>query len=81
MLLALAACAAQPPVYTPVAVDMPVMVPCKMPALAPPRDFMAALPADAGLARGMKACLTQSLLDRGFIDEATAAMTACDGVK
>ena len=77
LLLLLAACAERPEAFRPVAVDVPVMAECKPPNIAKPPDLMAALPRNASLSAGMKSCLQQTLLDKGYEAELTAALQAC----
>lgn len=78
-LLLLTACAGRPePVLTPVAVDIPVPVKCRAPAINRPVDLMAALPPDPTLTQFVKACTEQVLFDRGAIGAFEAALKACE---
>ncbi len=80
ILLVLASCTAQQaPVFTPVAVDMPVPVMCRAPVISPPPDLMATVPIGASLTQFTKACVEQSLIDRSAIAQFQAALTACRG--
>ncbi len=76
-LLLLAACGERPVAFAPVPVDMPVAVACKVPGIPAPSAPMAALPKDATLASGMKACLQDDLLEHAYADQLAVALAAC----
>lgn len=77
LLLLLAACGERPEAFRPFAVDVPVTVSCKTPDIKKPSDLMAVLPKSAALTTGMKACLQQTLLDKGYEATLEAELKAC----
>ena len=76
--LLLGACAAAPEeIFTPVETEKAVAVTCKIPAIQPPTDLLAALPVNASLTDGMKACLAQHDYEIGYNQQLLAAIQTC----
>jgi hypothetical protein len=77
-LMLLAACAAPPPVFRPVAVDMPVEVPCKIPAIQRPDEPLRHVAPQASLFDKVKAALAEIDNRKAYETQMEAAMAACE---
>lgn len=73
----LVACAEAPPVYRPVAVDMPVAVPCHAPVIELPTSVLQSVPADAPLFDKVKAALIEIDQCKAYQAQAEAALAVC----
>lgn len=76
--LAAAGCASRTEtVFTPVAVDAPVLLTCSAPQIEAPPDKMKNLSTAASLTEFTKICVEQTLLDRAALAQYRAALDAC----
>jgi hypothetical protein len=74
----LAACNTPPPVLRPVAVDMPVAVPCKAPAIQRPDEPLLHVAPQASLFDKVKAALVEIDIRKAYETQMEAAMAACE---
>ena len=74
----LAACAAPPPAFRPVAVDMPVAVPCKTPPLQQPDETLRQVAPQAPLFDKIKAALIELDNRKAYETQMEAALAACE---
>jgi hypothetical protein len=77
ILLALAACAPQEPIYRPVTVPMSVEAPCRMAVPPAPASLLAALSPNASLFRKVQAMLIELDLRKDYEAKLHAALAEC----
>ena len=75
--LLLTACSTPPPVFTPVAVDRPIAVPCHAPEVAEPDWPLRHVAPTASLADKVKAALIERDLRQAYEARIAAALAAC----
>jgi hypothetical protein len=77
VLLLLVSCAAPMPVFKPVAVDIPVTVPCAAPAIEKPAEPLRLMTPQATLFDKVRAALIESDMRKAYETRLEAALAAC----